>query len=269
MNREKELAYRYDLLITPTWRDRFDTLVNENLQLPEKGRVLDVNCGTGAHAIELAERMRGLGDVIGIDPDVERLELSRAKAQAKKVEDVTFECGDARELELDDNDFNVVIGDASMTATAAIEPIFKEMMRVADHGATVILKLATHGSFDEFFSIFWEALLRAGISEEVWGKLEALINDRLTVSAARQMAERAGLRQVVSIVEKEEFDFESAEAFLEAPMIKDVFLDDWLGIVPEEKRPQVLDEIASIIEEERHDSTFDVSIKATLIKGVK
>jgi ubiquinone/menaquinone biosynthesis C-methylase UbiE len=269
MSVEKELAYRYDLLITPTWRDRFDSLVNENLALPEKGRVLDVNCGTGAHAIELAEQMRGLGDVFGVDPDGERIDIARIKAQAKKLGEATFQTADARRLPFADNDFIIVIGDASMAATRDLEPMLDEMVRVAEPEATVILKLATHGSFDEFFSILWEALFNAGISEAVWGKLETLINERITITAAKEMAARAGLRRIVSIVSKEEFEFESAVEFLESPMIKDVFLDSWLAFIPDAKRPQVVDEIDSIIEDARHGNTFDLSIKATLIKGVK
>src|SRR5262245_23437401 len=98
MNHEKELAYRYDLLITSDWRDRFDSLINERITLPTEGRILDLNCGTGAHAIELAERLKGKGDVIGIDSDAERIEIARAKALVQKVEDVTFEPGDPYNL---------------------------------------------------------------------------------------------------------------------------------------------------------------------------
>src|ERR1700686_5931485 len=61
MCNSKELAFRYDLFITPDWRYRFNTLVNESIEMPVEGRILDVNCGTGAHTIELAERMRGQG----------------------------------------------------------------------------------------------------------------------------------------------------------------------------------------------------------------
>ena len=269
MDLEKELAYRYDLLITPTWRDRFDSLINENLALPEKGRVLDVNCGTGAHAIEMAERMRGLGDVFATDPDGQRIDIARLKAQAKKLGEVSFQTADARNLPFPDDDFNVVIGDASMSEVAEIEPMLREMIRIAEPDATVILKLATHGSFDEFFSIFWEALYHAGLSEEVWGNLESLIQERLTVSAAKELAARAGLRRIDTVVSKEEFEFENAEEFLAAPMIKDIFLDRWLAIVPESSRPPVLDQLTRIVDEGRHDSTFYISIKATLIKGSK
>jgi hypothetical protein len=39
--------------------------------------------------------------------------------------------------------------------------------------------------------------------------------------------------------------------------------------VPEERREQVEERIVEIIERERHDSPFDVSIKATVISGIK
>jgi ubiquinone/menaquinone biosynthesis C-methylase UbiE len=269
MSQKKELAYRYDLLISSIWRERFDALIDQHIELPAEGRILDVNCGTGAYTLDIAERLRGKADVIGIDADLERLELARAKALIKKQEDVTFEQGEAANLRFSDKDFDAVIGDVSLLPTEQIEKILAEMIRVAEYDATVILKLVTHGSFDEFFSIFWEALLNAELSDELLGKLEGLINERLTVANAEAMAKRLKLRQVVSFVSKEDFAFESAEDFLESPLIRDVFLDSWLAIVPEAKRQQVRNEIISIIDRERYEADFEISIKATLIKGLK
>jgi ubiquinone/menaquinone biosynthesis C-methylase UbiE len=264
---ERELAYRYDLFITPDWRDRFDTLINENIELPTEGRILDVNSGTGAHAIELAERMRGKGEVIAVDPSAERVELARAKAQVKKVADVTFEQAAAWPLRFADREFDGVIGDASMLHARDIEPLLRELVRVAELDAPVVLKLATHGSFDEFFSIYWEALHDAGMDEQVWSKLEALIKERPTISDAEEMGERAGLRDLQSFSSKEEFAFESGEAFLDSPLIKDTFLDEWLAIIAAERRDDLRRRIAEIIDRERQNMDFDVSIKATLIAG--
>jgi ubiquinone/menaquinone biosynthesis C-methylase UbiE len=264
----KELAYRYDLFITTDWRDRFDTLVNESIELPLKGRVLDVNCGTGAHAIELAERIRGKGEVIGVDPDAERIALARAKAQVKKSE-VTFEQGNPSDLPFEDYSFSIVIGDASMLPENHIEDVLAEMVRVAESEGQVVLKVVTHGSFDEFYSIYWEALHEAGIDDEAWAALEALINERRTVTDAEQIAESQGLRNIKSFVSKEEFSFENAEGFLESPLIKDHFLSQWLNIIPAEKHDDARLHIVSIIERERHDASFDVSIKATLVTGTK
>jgi ubiquinone/menaquinone biosynthesis C-methylase UbiE len=269
MNHKKELAYRYDLLIASDWRDRFDSLVNSNVKFPTEGRILDLNCGTGAHAIELAILMRARGDVIGVDPDAERIEIAKAKALAQRVEDGSFEEGDIFDLRFTDDDFNAVIGDATMLPAAEIEPLLKEMVRVANYDAPVILKLTTQGSFDDFFSIYWEALMRAGIVNGVWGKLEKMIHERLTVDAAKSLAEGKGLHQVVCFTSKEEFEFEDARDFIESPIIKDIFLDDWLEIVPESNRQTVLENILSIIDEERHHNRFNISIKAAVLKGIK
>ena len=269
MNDDKELAFRYDLFITPDWRDRFDTLINESIKLPLNVRILDVNCGTGAHALELAERMRGKSEVIGVDPSAERIALAVAKALVKKVDNVTFERSTASDLPFDSHEFGAVIGDASMLHADAIEEVLAEMMRVVQPEGRVVLKLTTRGSFDEFFSIYWEALLEVGMADEVWAALERLINERLTVSGAERTAERLGLLKVESFISREEFSYETAEDFLEAPLITDSFLSEWLEIVPEESRKEVRRNIVKIIERERHDEPFVVSVKATLIVGVK
>jgi ubiquinone/menaquinone biosynthesis C-methylase UbiE len=266
-NNEKELAYRYDLFIAPEWRDRFDTLINENIEMPTEGRILDVNCGTGEHAIELAERLAGKGEVIAMDPSPERLELARAKAQVKKITEVTFEQSKGLPLRFADREFDGVIGDASLLHTSEIAPLLKELVRVAEIDAPVVLKLATHGSFDEFFSIYWETLHDLGIDEQVWGRLEALIHERPTISDVEALGERAGLQELQSFSSKEEFAFENGEAFLESPLIKDTFLDEWLAIVPEENRDAVRQRLIAIIDRERNDADFEVSIKATLIAG--
>jgi len=269
MSKNRELAYRYDLFITPEWRDRFDTIINESVKIPLEGRILDVNCGTGSHAIELAERMRGQGEVLGVDPSAERVEIARAKALAKKVEGVSFEQGSGADLRFESHEFDAVIGDASLLPTEEVEDVLAEMIRVAQPDAQVILKLTTRGSFDEFFSIYWEALLDVGIVNGVWAQLEAMINERMTVSEAERLAVRTGLREVQSFNTKEEFSFETASDFIESPLIQDAFLDYWLGIIPQELYEEVRARIISIIEREWRDAPFDISIKATVVVGRK
>ena len=269
MSNEKELAYRYDLLITPDWRERFDLLISENMKLPTEGRILEVNCGTGALAIELAEKMRGLGEVVGTDPSAERIEIARAKALVKKIDDVAFEQSSPDALRFDSFEFDAVIGDASMLPPDELEDVLAEMIRVAQPDARVVLKIVTRGSFDEFFSIYWEALLGMGLSDEIWAELEALIKARTIIEDAERMAVRAGLREVKSFTSKEEFSFETGDEFIESPLIKDVFLPEWLAIIPQERQEEMRDQLVSIIDRERYDAPFDVSIKATLITGIK
>jgi len=269
MSTEKELAYRYDLFITPDWRDRFDTLIDENARVPAEGRILDVNTGTGAYALELAGKLHGKGEVVAVDPDPERLELARAKALVKKIDDITFKEASATALPFGDGEFDAVIGDASMVPSDEVDEVLSEMLRVAKPGAKVALKLATYGSFDEFFSIYWEALLGLDLVEKVWASLEAMIKERRTASDSVERAKELGLREVESLTTKEEFAFESGAEFLESPLIKDNFLSAWFSIIPEEEREEASERIAALIDRERHEGPFDVSIKATLVYGTK
>jgi ubiquinone/menaquinone biosynthesis C-methylase UbiE len=269
MRDEKELAYRYDLFIAPDWRERFDALVSKHVKVPLEGRILDVNCGTGGYAIEIAEGLRGKGEVVAVDSGAERIEIGRAKALVKRLSSVTFEQSLPYDLRFDSEEFDLVIGDASLLPANELEDVLGEMIRVAKPGARVALKLATHGSFDEFFSIFWEALYDLALQDEVWAELQPLIDERRTVSDAERLARQAGLRQIVSFTAKEIFPYESGEEFLSSPLIGDTFLDDWLDIVPEDRRQDVYDEIDRIIERERTEAPFEVAIKATVITGVK
>jgi ubiquinone/menaquinone biosynthesis C-methylase UbiE len=269
MRDAKEMAYLYDLYVAPGWGEAFDQMIDDEIELPKEGRFLDVGCGTGDYAIDLAIRGGAQTEVVGVDPSSEKLLLARGKALVKKLDRVEFREGSIQSLEFADDEFDLVIGDASMLPTSEIGPALAELARVANRGALVVLKLTTRGSFDEFFSIYWESLYKLGLLDYT-PQLEGLITERLTVSDAEQISIDAGLDHVRSVTRKERFDFSDGKAFFEAPMIETFFLNDWLAILPnEETRRQVLEQSVSIIDEDRHMMDFDVSIKATLIIGQK
>jgi ubiquinone/menaquinone biosynthesis C-methylase UbiE len=265
----RELAYLYDLYIVPGWREAFDSMVDDEVALPKEGKILDAECGTGGFAIELAIKGGEKVEVVGVDSNVDRLWLAHGKAEVKKLGRVTFQPGFLTALGLADDDFDLVIGDASMLPPEQTEAALNELTRVARKGATVALKVTTRGSFDEFFSIYWEALHDLELTEYS-PQLERLITERMTISDVEQLAGKAGLKHVRSVTRKEEFDYANAQVFFDAPLIETFFLDGWLAFLPDpETRRRVQDQIAKIINREHHDLVFDVSIKATLIIGQK
>src|SRR5499433_2383659 len=269
MRDAKETAFLYDLYVAPGWCEAFDQMVDDEVELPKEGRLLDAECGTGGYAIDLAIRGGAKTEVVGVDLSPEKLILARGKAEVKKLDRVEFRQGSMQSLEFADGEFDLVIGDASMLPPSEIGPALAELARVAKSGATVVLKLTTRGSFDEFFSIYWESLYNLGLLDYT-PQLEGLITERLTVSDAEQLAFDAGLKDVRSVTEKERFDYKDGKEFFESPLIEAFFLNDWLAILPEEEtRRQVRRQLTEIIDEERHKLDFDVSIKATLIIGQK
>lgn len=263
---QKELAFLHDLYVAPDWGERFAELVDAHVQLPKKGRALYVEAGTGSHALALQERAGEKFELLCVDESDERLELARAKATATN-DKTQFQREAPSALSQADDHFDLVLGNASMTR-GDLRPMLSELVRVAAPGGTVAFWLPTAASFGEFFSIFWEALLNAEL-EDHGVDVEHMITDLPTASEAEKLAQSEGLDDLQSWTAVEEFDYESAEQFLNSPLMTDFLLPGWLGSVPEAAKERVSEELARIIDEERHSGAFVLSLKATLVVGKK
>ena len=264
---EKELAFVHDLFIAPDWGERFAELIDEHLDVPSEGDALYLPVGTGGHALALQQRAGKDLRLLCLDENQESLALARAKAKAMNAH-TEFRQARLDQLTLPDNQFDVVVGNASLVPRQRVRTLFAEMVRVARPGGSVALTLPTASSFGEFFSIYWEALHNTGLLD-LEPDVEHLIAELPTVSDVEQLAEDQGLEGVTSWTRKEEFDYESGEQFLEAPLISDFLIQDWLALVPESLRAQVSQELSRLINEERHEAEFALSMKATLVLGRK
>ena len=263
----KELAYLHELFVATDWGERFAELIDEQIKLPKNGQALYLASGTGGHAIALQERAGDKLSFLCIDENAESLELARAKATVLK--DATeFRHGVLDRLTLPDRKFDLVVGDGSLVTTERIQPMLAEMARVAAPGATVALTLPTFSSFGEFFSIYWEALHNCGLLDHE-SDVERLILTLPSVSAVEEMAEHAGLDEVESWTRIEEFPYDSGEKFLNATLIADFLIPIWLGTLPKVHYEQVVKEVGRLINEERNEAEFTLSVKATLVRGRK
>jgi ubiquinone/menaquinone biosynthesis C-methylase UbiE len=264
---DKELAFLQDLFIAPDWGERFAELIDEHVKLPKEGKALYVAAGTGGHALALYERAGEKLKLLCVDENPECLELARAKATATN-EQITFRTTQPDNLDLKDNRFDFVIGNASLVSRQRVRKMFSEIVRVAAPGATIVLTLPTASSFGEFFSIYWEALHNNGLIDHE-SDVEQLVTELPTVSDIEQLAEDEGLQDVESWTRIEEFDFESGEQFLSSPLVAEFLMHDWLALVPDDTRAALFSEISRLINEERHEAEFALSVKATLVGGQK
>lgn len=264
---EKELAFLHDLFIAPDWGERFAELIDQHLTIPKESRVLYLAVGTGGHAISLRERSGKDVEFLCLDENVECLELARTKATT--ISDPTeFRHATLDALELSDNTYDVVIANASLIPQQRVAKIFTEMVRVAAPGAQVVLALPSASSFGEFFSIYWEALHNSGLLDHE-ADVEELILELPTVSDIEQMANDEGLNEVESWTSIEEFDFASGEQFLNSPLVSEFLMQNWLASVPDESKENLMQELTRLINEERHEAEFALSVKATLVVGKK
>src|SRR5258708_2446042 len=262
----KELAFLYDLYIGTDWAERFAALVDERVELPKDGRAVYVAAGTAGHAPALKKRDGSLR-FLCVDENSECMEIAQAKAVALHQE-AEFQREDPQALSFADDQFDLVLGDASLTPPTKLKRMLAELVRVAKPGARVAMWFPTATSFGEVFSIYWEALTRAG-SGDYSAAVENLINELPTIATAESWADQMGLESVTSTTAVEEFDYHSGEQFLASPLISDFLLPNWFQRVPEEDQDRVIEELTGVIDEERHDAAFTLTLKATLIVGKK
>lgn len=268
MKSEKELAFLHDLYIATDWGERFAALVDEHVELPQQGRALYVGAGTGEHALALQKRAGEQLLFVCGDESEARLDLAKAKAAIAISKKAEFKREDPAALSFADAQFDLVLGDLSLTTPPQVKAIVDELVRVAKPEVTVAWWLPTASSFGEFFSIYWEATQRAGLEDQSV-EVERLIAELPTISDVESSAENAGLDDVTSWTARDEFEYESAELFLSSPLIADFLLTNWLTGVPSAGQPRVIKELTRVIDEERHDATFVLSVKTTLVMGTK
>ncbi|MBI4854069.1 MAG: class I SAM-dependent methyltransferase [Acidobacteria bacterium] len=261
----KELAYIYDLYVMPIWRDCFDRLFNEKCGLPKSGQVLDVYCGTGGHAIEMAKMLSNKGNIIAIDENIEAISLANAKIPIAKVENLEFRATTPSQLSFADKSFDLIIADFSLLSSDKLAIELNELVRMLKVGGKIAFYFTSNGSFDEFFSIFWEALYYCNLSETLQVALEELINERPVPNINEKLLQKVGLKNVNSYIKKEVFTYKTAKDFFISPLIEKFFLDKWFSIIPKEKLLAVRESLEEIIERDRNGYDFDISIKATLL----
>ena len=110
----------------PQQRAMLDSYLAE-ISLPESARALDVGCGTGAVTRVLSEMPR-LREVIGIDPS--RVFIERARGFAKGISGISFATGDARDLQFDEDSFDLVVFHTVLCHVSEPEQALHEARRV-------------------------------------------------------------------------------------------------------------------------------------------
>jgi demethylmenaquinone methyltransferase/2-methoxy-6-polyprenyl-1,4-benzoquinol methylase len=159
------VAGRYDALnsvmtagLHHRWRER----AAARTELGPGASALDICCGTGDLALELAKLVTPGGHVVGCDFSEPMLDLAREKASARSTEGVRFEWADALELPYDAERFDAVSVGFGVRNLADLDRGLREMARVLKPGGrAVILEITqpTRPPLSFFFGLWFDRIV--------------------------------------------------------------------------------------------------------------
>lgn len=181
------------------WRER----AAQRAGLGPGDAALDICCGTGDLALELAARVAPGGNVVGSDFSEPMLDLAREKAAERGATGVRFEWADALELPYDAERFDAVTVGFGVRNLADLDRGLREMARVLKPGGrAVILEMTqpTRPPLATFYALWFDRVvpLLGALSDdpEAYSYLPQSVR---TFPGPRGLAEkmdRAGFEQI-------------------------------------------------------------------------
>lgn len=131
---QSDAAYAYEGLFVPALFGQWATKVADAAQIQPGQRVLDVACGTGILAREVALRTGSNGRVAGIDPSPGMLTVAQQLAPA-----IEWREGVAESLPFPEQSFDAVVSQFGLMFFTDQRQALREMMRVLAPGGRLVI----------------------------------------------------------------------------------------------------------------------------------
>lgn len=211
----------------------FDQYITR-LQLSQSVRVLEIGCGTGAMSRALVRRARFSGNVIGVDQSpafIDAAERFAIKEGVGKL--VEFKIGDAHDLDIEDDSFDVIIAHTVISHVTDPLKVLKEVARLVRKGGRVAIFDGDYGSLTYAFSDpeFGQQMDHALVSVTFNNPL--IVRDLVCLLPATGLEVTETLADVVSEIGTASYFKSFAETY--APMVARAGLlpkedvDNWLA----------------------------------------
>jgi ubiquinone/menaquinone biosynthesis C-methylase UbiE len=268
----EKLARIYDDEIGPVWGSRFGKMILRNLKVPERGQVLEISCGTGWPTVEILRRMGDGSRLIAIDASSAMLDVARKKVQAlgplgKKGVFFRTE-SPVPKLSFADDVYDLVVCNLGLDEMPSVDGALADFARVCKMGGEVRCTVPLAGTFQEFFDIYREVLVKHDKHEAI-DRLDAHLARYPDVDQLQQSMRDASL---AGHVEVEEFAllFKSSREFFFAPVIEYGPLQAWKDIAGGGQELQdVFWYIKEAIDAYFAGRAFQVTVKAGCLIGQK
>jgi ubiquinone/menaquinone biosynthesis C-methylase UbiE len=260
-------AEGYESFMVPTlfgpWAAR---LIDAADPQPDE-RILDVGCGTGIVARQVASRIGAGGSVTAIDLSPDMLAVARARS-AREGPVIEWREGRAEQLPFDDDSFDLVLCQFALMFFSDKASALAEMRRVVNRGGRVLLSTWQGLDRHPFYKTLHEVIQRlAGVSalQDIFALGSA---DKLSAMAAG-----AGFKRVEIIPVSMTARFPNPEGFLAGEIEVDTAAIPSMQHLDVPERQAIVAAIAadmrSSLQAVTHDNHVVIEFHANLVRALR
>lgn len=227
----------YDEL--PLWSAPFAQKILERAPLRRGQTVVDLGCGTGFLALELAQRSGPGSKVYAVDLWAAAMARLERKAVYLGVGNVELVTRDGADTGLADSTADLVVCNLGLNNFADPDAVLAEVFRVTKPGGRLILTTNPKGHMAEVYSALRYVIATLGVGD---GRdaLAAQEDHRGTPESVAARLRRAGFTDIEVDEDEHPMRFADGTAMLGHWFMRMAFLPDWLSVVSPQVAPQVL-----------------------------
>jgi ubiquinone/menaquinone biosynthesis C-methylase UbiE len=227
----------------PLWSAPFGAALLGRIALRPGLAALDVGCGTGFPAIELANRLGPGGRVIPVDIWKAALDRTQQKAVAQRLSGVAPIRAAAEALPLADGRFDLVLSNNGLNNVRDEIAAFAEIGRVTRPGGQLAIAWNLPETMIELYRELEAIFAARGLDNSIAACATHIREKRKPVEHVLALLDRAGFERPEVALDSFTMRFASGGALLDHFLIRLAFLPAWEALVPEAHRDPVFVEL--------------------------
>ena len=254
----------------PLWSATPGLLLLENIKLIKNSKILDVGCGTGFPAIEIAQRVGNTTEVYGLDIWERGLEKAKDKSNNKKVENVKFIKGLSQKIPFKDNFFDEIVSNNGFNGENANILTFKESYRVLKNNGVFCFTTILPNSMKSFYKILFYSMKNNNVKNA-----KVIINShikqkRLNIYSYKELLKRSDYKRIKIVRKSFNINFAHSDAFWKYFFFRMNFVESWINIIPKNMQEKILEEVNKYIDKEvLKKGSFSIKINCACITALK
>lgn len=184
----------------PLWSAPFGQLLLDRIPLHRGATILDVGCGTGFLAIELAQRCGGDSKVIAVDTWSHALARLKRKLDFFGIKSVETIEADAARLGIPEGVVDLLVCNLGLNNFEHVDEVLASVRRKMKPGAKAFFTSNLVGHWQDFYDVFRTTLVELGRTDRI-AELDEHIGHRGTTRSIEALLKRFGFR-VDDVAEK-------------------------------------------------------------------